>query len=157
MIAPTVAAQGAQIRSRGAHSFYMAGEPIVIVDGIRVNAMQDATVVHIDVSTSRIDDIAPEDVARIDVLPGPAAAGIYGPGAAGGALIITTKRGAEQGVHLATRAQVGMGTIATSFPASVTSSQRGTCFVIGLPSSRAWRFFFFQAFPTRSAFRTDSL
>ncbi len=113
-----VAAQGAQIRSRGVHSFYMAGEPIVIVDGIRVNAMQDATVVDVNVSTSRLDDIAPEDIARIDVLPGAAAAGIYGAGAAGGALIVTTKRGAEQGIHFATRTRVGLGMIATSFPAN---------------------------------------
>jgi TonB-dependent receptor-like protein len=111
-----VAAQGAQIRSRGARSFYLASEPILIVDGVRVDATQDATVVHINVSSSRIDDIAPEDVARIDVLPGPAAAGIYGAGAAGGAIVVTTKRGGAPGLHVNSRVQSGVGIIAASFP-----------------------------------------
>jgi outer membrane receptor protein involved in Fe transport len=126
-----VAAQGAQIRSRGAHSFFMAGEPIVIVDGVRVNAMQDATVVDVNVSTSRLDDIAPEDIATIDVLPGAAAAGIYGPGAAGGALIVTTKRGADGGIHFATRARAGVGMIATSFPPNY--QLQGTLTATGQP------------------------
>lgn len=111
-----VAAQGSQIRSRGTRSFYMASAPIVIVDGVRVDATQDATVVAINVSSSRIDDIAPEDIARIDVLPGPAAAGVYGAGAAGGALVITTKHGGAPGLHGNTRVQSGIGMIATSFP-----------------------------------------
>ena len=113
-----VAAQGAQIRSRGTRSFYQASAPIVIVDGMRVDATQDATVVPINVSSSRIDDIAPADIARIDVLPGPAAAGMYGAGAAGGAIVITTKRGGAPGLHLSSRAQSGIGMIVTHFPAN---------------------------------------
>lgn len=113
-----VAAQGAQIRSRGTRSFFMTSDPIVIVDGVRVDATQDATVVAIDVSSSRIDDIALEDVARIDVLPGAAAAGIYGAGASGGAVLITTKRGGAPGLHLSSRVQSGIGIVATSFPAN---------------------------------------
>lgn len=111
-----VAAQGAQIRSRGTHSFYMGSEPIVVVDGLRVDAMQNATILDIGVSTSRVDDIAPEDIARIDVLPGAAAASLYGPGAAGGALVITTKRGAITGTHLGGRVQTGVAMIGASFP-----------------------------------------
>jgi TonB-dependent starch-binding outer membrane protein SusC len=127
-----VAAQGAQIRSRGVHSFFMAGEPIVIVDGLRVNAIQDATVVDLNVSTSRLDDIAPEDIARIDVLPGAAAAGIYGPGAAGGALVITTKRGAGRGIHFAARTRAGVGVIGTRFPSNY--QLQGTLTATGQPS-----------------------
>lgn len=111
-----VAAQGAQIRSRGARSFYTASDPILIVDDVQVDATQDATVVSINVSSSRIDDIALEDVARIDVLPGAAAAGMYGAGAAGGAIVITTKRGGAPGLHVSSRMQSGIGIIATSFP-----------------------------------------
>ena len=113
-----VAAQGAQIRSRGVRSFYTPSDPILIVDGMRMDATQDATVVALGVSSSRIDDIAPEDIARIDVLPGAAAANIYGPGASGGALVITTKRGGAPGLHFASRMQSGIGMIATRFPAN---------------------------------------
>ena len=110
------AAQGSQIRSRGVRSFYMPSDPIVIIDGVRVDATQDATVIAVGVSSSRIDDIAPEDVARIDVLPGAAAANIYGPGASGGALVITTKHGGAPGLHFSSRVQSGIGLIATRFP-----------------------------------------
>lgn len=105
-----VSAQGAQVRSRGTRSFYMSSEPIVIVDGMRVDASQDATVLDVNVSTSRLDDIALEDIARIDVLPGAAAASLYGPGAAGGALLITTKRGAP-GFHVGGRVESGLGDV----------------------------------------------
>jgi TonB-dependent starch-binding outer membrane protein SusC len=113
-----VAAQGAQIRSRGTRSFFGSSDPIVVVDGVRVDATQDATVVAIDVSSSRVDDIALDDIARIDVLPGPAAAGLYGAGASGGAIIITTKSGDAPGLHLSSRLQSGIGMIATNFPAN---------------------------------------
>ena len=112
----------------------MASEPIVIVDGIRVDATQDATVVDIKVSSSRIDDIAPEEIARIDVLPGPAAAGLYGPGAAGGALLITTKHGSDGALHVGGRIESGVGLVHTSWPAnyqlvgiSATTGQSTRC------------------------------
>jgi len=111
-----VAGQGSAVRSRGTRSFAVIGEPIVIVDGVRVDATQDATVIPLGVSTSRLDDIAPEDIARIDVLPGAASAGEYGPGAAAGAIVITTKRAVERGLRVSSRAQSTLGIIGTSFP-----------------------------------------
>ena len=109
------AAQGAQFRLRGIRSFSFDSDPIVLVDGVRVDATQDATVIDVDVRTARLDDISPNDVARIDVLPGAAAASLYGPGAAGGALLISTKRGAA-GLHVSGRAESTLGIIATTFP-----------------------------------------
>ena len=108
--------QGSSVRLRGTRSFAVTGNPIVIVDGVRVDATEDATLLALGVSTSRLDDIAPEDIARIDVLPGAASAGEYGPGAAAGALVITTKRGVERGLHVSTRVQSTVGIIATTFP-----------------------------------------
>lgn len=108
--------QGSSVRLRGTRSFAVTGNPIVIVDGVRVDATEEATLLALGVSTSRLDDIAPEDIARIDVLPGAASAGEYGPGAAAGALVITTKRGVERGLHVATRVQSTVGIIATNFP-----------------------------------------
>ena len=127
-----VAAQGTQIRSRGTHSFYMGSEPIVVVDGLRVDAMQNATILDIGVSTSRLDDIAPEDIARIDVLPGAAAATLYGPGAAGGALVITTKRGALTGTRVGGRVQTGVAMIGASFPTNYRLE--GTLTATGQPT-----------------------
>ena len=129
-----VAAEGSHIQSRGPRSNFLASDPIVIVDGIRVDALEDATVLDLGVSTSRLDDIAPEDVARIDILPGAAAASLYGPGAANGALVITTKDGDTGGLHLSTRAQSRLGELRAGFPAnyrqegvSTSTGQPQTC------------------------------
>ncbi len=111
-----VAGQGSTALARGTRSFAVVGEPIVVVDGVRVDAAQDAAILAFGVSISRLDDIAPEDIARIEVLPGAASAGEYGPGAASGAIVITTKRGAERGLHVGSRAQSAVGIVATSFP-----------------------------------------
>ncbi|MGH9422345.1 MAG: TonB-dependent receptor plug domain-containing protein, partial [Thermoanaerobaculia bacterium] len=44
-------------------------------------------------AVSRLNDIQPEDIEKIEVLKGPAATAIYGTAAASGVLLITTKRG----------------------------------------------------------------
>jgi hypothetical protein len=52
------------MQSRGPRSNFLASDPIVIVDGIRVDALEDATVLDLGVSTPRLDDILPEDIAH---------------------------------------------------------------------------------------------
>src|SRR5262249_11629420 len=111
-----VAAQGSQLLLRGPRSFFSPSDPIVIIDGIRVDALQDATAAAVGVSTSRLDDFAPEDIARIDGLPGAAAASLYGPGASGGALIITTKHAVGGPERWHARVQPRLGFVSASFP-----------------------------------------
>ena len=50
--------------------------------------------------SNRVMDINPEDIADISVLKGAAAAALYGSRAADGAIIITTKKGAEGSVKI---------------------------------------------------------
>jgi hypothetical protein len=126
-------AEGSRIRQRGPRSFLMASEPIVIVDGIRVNAMQEASVIDVGVRVSRLDDIAPEDIARIDVLPGPAAAALFGPGAAGGALVIRTKRGHIGPARWAARVESRVGLRPSGFPANYRMS--GVATATGQPAA----------------------
>ena len=77
---------GSQIRVRGVGSFSLSGTPLVYVDGVRTNNGQTGIV-------SRFNDIAPEEIASIEVLKGPAAATLYGTEAARGVINIITKRG----------------------------------------------------------------
>ena len=112
------AAEGSRLRLRGPRSFLMTTEPIVIVDGVRVDATQEASIIDVGVRVSRLDDIAPEDVARVDILPGPASASLFGPGAAGGAVVITTKRGQPGPLRWDARAESRMGMIPGDFPAN---------------------------------------
>ncbi|HET7585928.1 MAG TPA: SusC/RagA family TonB-linked outer membrane protein [Gemmatimonadaceae bacterium] len=85
---------GARIRIRGANSLSLSNEPLIIVDGARLNS--DANSLSIDVGgqePSRLNDINPDDIENVEVLRGPAATGLYGTQAANGVIQITTKHG----------------------------------------------------------------
>jgi TonB-dependent SusC/RagA subfamily outer membrane receptor len=76
-----------------ANSFYGAREPILVIDGVRVDASQSAHGLGTgSQQRSRLDDIALRDVYRIEILRGPAAAALYGTDGAGGVIRITTTR-----------------------------------------------------------------
>ena len=88
---------GSRIRVRGAGSLSISNEPIIYVDGVRINnnpASGPANQAFGSASISRINDINPEDIDRIEVLRGPAASTLYGSEAGNGVIQIFTKRGA---------------------------------------------------------------
>lgn len=82
----------APIRLRGQKSMTQRNDPIVYVNGIRVDASSG---VLPGVATSRIDDINPQDIERIEVIKGAAAATLFGTEASAGVIQIFTKRGRE--------------------------------------------------------------
>ncbi|HET9439047.1 MAG TPA: SusC/RagA family TonB-linked outer membrane protein [Longimicrobiales bacterium] len=85
---------GSRIRIRGNSSVSLDATPLVIVDGIRVsNEVESTGLFTGGTSTSRWDDINPEQIESIEILKGPAAAALYGTAAANGVVQITTKRG----------------------------------------------------------------
>ncbi|EDP71353.1 putative TonB-linked outer membrane protein [Flavobacteriales bacterium ALC-1] len=83
--------QGAQIRIRGAGSSGNS-EPLYIVDGMK---------------TSSIVDIAPSDIANIEILKDAASAAIYGTEGANGVVLITTKAGRTGELKLSFNTQIG--------------------------------------------------
>jgi TonB-linked SusC/RagA family outer membrane protein len=91
---------GSQIRVRGVGSFSLSGTPLIYIDGVRTNNGQTGIV-------SRFNDIAPEEIASIEVLKGPAAATLYGTEAARGVINIITKRGDPGGARYTFTAQSG--------------------------------------------------
>ncbi len=89
-----------QIVIRGGQSLTGNNQPLFIVDGIPIDntAMNGSNLAGISSSRNmdeinRAADIDPEDIESINVLKGPAAAAQYGIDAAGGAVVITTKKG----------------------------------------------------------------
>ena len=88
--------EGAQIRIRGSASLSQSNEPIVYVDGIRVDrsaAGPSMAGYNPQGNPSRLDDIPPESIERIEILKGAAAATLYGTEASNGVIQIFTKRG----------------------------------------------------------------
>jgi TonB-linked SusC/RagA family outer membrane protein len=88
---------GARIRIRGTNSLSLSNDPVYIVDGIRIEASstgQRAQGIGLGgTTTSRLNDINPEEIESIEVIKGPSAATLYGTDAANGVIVITTKKG----------------------------------------------------------------
>lgn len=98
---------GISMRLRGVTSIFGDQQPLFIVDGVYVdnstiglgnNVVSQAAgggnpSTNQDDASNRIADIDPEDIENVEILKGASAAAIYGSRAAGGVVIITTKRG----------------------------------------------------------------
>lgn len=93
------------LRLRGTTTFNLDPEPIVIVDGVRYrsnnlvarNAGSTSSIGE-DVRgpgelRSPLNDLNVNDIETVEVVKGPSASTLYGPDAANGVIIITTKRG----------------------------------------------------------------
>lgn len=91
-----VTGEGSRIRIRGSSSLSQSNEPIVFVDGIRVDGgggFGGSVSAGGSASPSRLDDINPESIDRIEVLKGAAAATLYGTEASNGVIQVFTKNG----------------------------------------------------------------
>ncbi|MBK6486798.1 MAG: SusC/RagA family TonB-linked outer membrane protein [Gemmatimonadetes bacterium] len=93
---------GGNTRIRGASSMTLSSEPLIYIDGVRVNnAAADAGGfpgqggVDSRYAPSRINDINPEEIESIEVIKGPSAATLYGTEASNGVINIITKKGAR--------------------------------------------------------------
>jgi TonB-linked SusC/RagA family outer membrane protein len=86
---------GTKIRIRGSNSVSLSNEPLYYIDGVRMDATPDGYAYNIGgQSTSRINDLNPDDIENIEIVKGPSAATLYGIQAANGVVLITTRRGA---------------------------------------------------------------
>ena len=103
---------GAAIRIRGSSTLGLTSDPIVYIDGMRMNSSFGGPPGDGGATMSRMNDINPEDIQSIEIIKGPAAATLYGTEASSGVIQIITKRGAEG----APRFDLSVGQGATWFP-----------------------------------------
>ena len=104
----------AQIILRGATSIGGNNQPLFIVDGVPLDNStlnQESLIPASNTSavgfanrnsdyTNRIADINPDDIEEVTILKGPEATALYGSDGAGGAIIITTKKGGNGRVRI---------------------------------------------------------
>ena len=92
-----LAGEGARIRIRGNASLSQSNEPIVYLDGVRIDNGggfgQGFVATGGGGTPSRLDDIDPNTIDRVEVLKGAAAATLFGTEASNGVVQIFTKRG----------------------------------------------------------------
>jgi TonB-linked SusC/RagA family outer membrane protein len=97
---------GISVKLRGITSLVANSQPLFIVDGVYYDnssinaglnvvsrAAGQGSILFQDDPSNRVADLDPEDIDRIEILKGASAAAIYGSRAAGGVVLITTKRG----------------------------------------------------------------
>ncbi|HEY9228492.1 MAG TPA: SusC/RagA family TonB-linked outer membrane protein, partial [Gemmatimonadaceae bacterium] len=80
------------IRVRGAASINLSNQPLLFVDGIRINEGIISSG-QSGQSFDRLNDINPDEIESIELVKGPAAATLYGADASAGVIQIITKKG----------------------------------------------------------------
>jgi len=86
-------AGGISVRLRGPSTIVGSSDPLYIIDGVFVNNNSTDVLGTTSVVQNRLSDISPQDIERIEVIRGAAAAAIYGSRASSGVVQIFTKKG----------------------------------------------------------------
>jgi TonB-dependent SusC/RagA subfamily outer membrane receptor len=115
------AGESAKIRVRGLNSFTVSNDPVLIVDGVRVDGTpSQSNIVTTQfpgvfgggspgyVRSGRMGDFSPADIESIEVVKGASATTLYGTDAANGVILITTKQGRTGGARWTVLAERGM-------------------------------------------------
>ncbi len=89
---------GGSTRIRGVASLSLGAQPLVYVDGVRVNGQESNAAFgwyafNGNSQPSRLADFNPDEIESIEIIKGPAAATLYGTEASNGVIQIITKRG----------------------------------------------------------------
>jgi TonB-linked SusC/RagA family outer membrane protein len=107
----------ARFRIRGASSLSLSNDPLLIVDGVRVDNNSASSTIGVGGQVpSRFNDINPEDIEKIDIIKGPAAGALFGTAAANGVIQITTKKGRPGKTRFTVFGESGSIRNVTSFP-----------------------------------------
>lgn len=87
---------GGLIRIRGAASLTLGNQPLIYIDGVRINNDPRAgPSIRGGAQMSRLNDLNPANIESIEVIKGPAAATLYGTEASNGVIQIFTKQGRQ--------------------------------------------------------------
>jgi outer membrane receptor protein involved in Fe transport len=87
--------QGTKVVLRGPSSLSQGVQPLVYVDGVRMDNSSETGVWTGGTAWSGLDDINPDDIERVEIVKGAAAATLYGTEASAGVIQIFTKRGRQ--------------------------------------------------------------
>lgn len=103
---------GTSVRLRGISTLYSGtSDPLYIVDGIIIDNSASSLIDLGGNATNRLADLDPEDVERVEVVKGAAAAALYGSRANNGVVQIFTKRGQAGSMKVRLNSTVGFDQI----------------------------------------------
>ena len=119
---------GAYIQIRGQNTISGNAQPLFIVDGMPVSNSSSklgAAFGNGIVQQSRINDINPDDIERVEILKGASAAALWGSRAANGVIIITTKKGKNSNgkINISLKSTVSFDVVNKMHPLQTTYGQ----------------------------------
>jgi TonB-linked SusC/RagA family outer membrane protein len=113
---------GTRIRIRGSNSVTLSNEPVLIVNGVRVENGASSSSVGVGGQVpSRLNDFSPEDLESVQIVGGPSASVLYGTDAANGVIQLQTKRGRPGTTKWEFSSEGGVINDVGTYPANYTS------------------------------------
>ncbi|MGQ0648247.1 MAG: TonB-dependent receptor domain-containing protein [Gemmatimonadaceae bacterium] len=82
-----------QIKIRGTKSIALPSDPVVYIDGVKINNTDDRPIFIGGQGINRLADLNPAEIDRVEIVRGAAAATLYGTQGSNGVIQIFTKRG----------------------------------------------------------------
>jgi len=107
---------GITVRLRGTGTVLGSADPLYIVDGVIVNNDSPVLLLLGGYAQNRLVDINPEDIERIEVVKGAAAAALYGSRANNGVIQIFTKRGLQGRPRITYTSKIMFNSLRKKFP-----------------------------------------
>jgi TonB-linked SusC/RagA family outer membrane protein len=112
---------GVTVRLRGTSTISSSAEPLYIIDGVIVDNSSNELVNLGGYVGNRIADLNPNDIDRIEVVKGAAAAALYGSRANNGVIQIFTKRGMAGDTRITYRSRAGISNIRKTYEVNMFS------------------------------------
>jgi len=150
---------GTRTRIRGSNSLSLSNEPVVYLDGARIENGPSSISVGVGGQTpSRINDINPNDLETVQVAGGPSAGVLYGTDAANGVIQMQTKRGKPGPTRWDVYAEGGVLNDVATYPANYRGADAidSSCTLISQLAGKCaqTRLHVFNPIETFSPFRT---
>jgi TonB-dependent SusC/RagA subfamily outer membrane receptor len=107
---------GTSVRIRGLSTISRSADPLYIVDGVIIDNGSRQLVDLGGYTTNRLADLDPNDIERVEIVKGAAAAALYGSRANDGVVQIFTKRGRSGALKGTARVAVGQDKVTRFLP-----------------------------------------
>ena len=107
---------GTSVRIRGLSTISRSAEPLYIVDGVIIDNGSRQLVDLGGYTTNRLADLDPNDIERVEVVKGAAAAALYGSRANDGVVQIFTRRGRSGALKGTARVMLGQDKVTRFLP-----------------------------------------
>ena len=111
---------GSRIRIRGQTTLNLSNDPIVFIDGVRMDASSNRQILGVGgTAQGSLNDLNPDEIESMEVVRGPSASVLYGTDAANGVIVITTKRGRPGATRFNAYTQQALQQDKTNYPDAV--------------------------------------